>query len=562
MRKISFIFLALLFTGCSNSHPSEFSGHDFSEELCDDDYCVDEISKFEEGFYLSPVDLNAIASDSDGNIASTNTLLVKFNDNASVSEIEGVLDSLNTKISAFIPYVNIFELIFDCDSIEQIEENISTLLASGIVELAEKNYVAKLESLDIESSNENGLWGFEIIKLAEAYHFIEQNGITLHPVRIAVLDAGFNLSHKEFSGLEIADQFDFGDNDNDVYPSFDKEGELIYHGTQVAGIILAQNNDDGLNGIVPNASLLAYKIFPNKSNFTSLLGSTERSLITATIWATKHGASVINYSGRIMAINNVRNPLNLLRLTIINAHQSGIVFVASAGNGNGELYCTKDYWPEECNIGDEATYHFPSAFPEVISVGATGYDKFDIENRTEWSNYSQNDDPNILDLAAPGDSIALLDIGDSYTTGLGTSFSSPMVAGLSGLLRSIRPELNPDEIRRIIYESATEILVTYPDGVFHNWRRINVLEAVKKATHDMILPNHGIGKSCVENNDCDFDLFCISSVCTEFCFEEKDRGQDLGWTCDNCNLFCECPIGTTCTSFLQPSGRIPLKICL
>lgn len=529
------LFCILLF-GCSDNENSSY--FEKAKELCRQRYCVTEISEFENDFLLSPIDIENVLLDIEGNIISGNTVLVKFKDNISLSNIQITLDEIGAKISAFIPDVNIFELKFEFNSAEEIEESISTLLASGIVELAEKNYVAKLESLDIESSNENGLWGFEIIRLTEAYHFIEQNGIIFHPVKIAILDNGFDLNHREFSGLDY-ESFDFGDIDNDVsVENLDSDDKG--HGTATAGVIVAQNNGFGLSGIAFNANLIALKLFPDSNKFDNK--TFLRNVVAGIIYAVKKDASVINMSFQVFV-----NPsdIGFLEIAVNYAYAHNVVMVASSGN-----------------TGIDATNHFPSAFSNVISVGATGYDEYGLENRTNWSGFSQNDDPDILTLAAPGKDLRLLGIDNSFAIGEGTSFAAPLVSGLAGLLKQIRPELNPDEIRKIIYESATEILVTYPDGVSHNWRRINVLAAVKKATHEMYLPNHGIGKNCVVSSDCDFDLFCISGICTETCFEEKDRDQDLGVSCDNCNLFSECPVGTTCKSFDQSFGRVPLRICL
>jgi len=525
------LFCILLF-GCSNNENSSY--FEKAKELCRQRYCVTEISEFENDFLLSPIDIENVSLDIEGNIISGNTVLVKFKDNVSLSNIQITLDEIGAKISAFIPDVNIFELRFEFNSVEQIEKKISILLASEIVELVEKNYVAELESLDIESSTEDGLWGFEVIRLAEAYHFIEQNGIIFHPVKIAILDNGFDLNHRDFSGLDY-ESFDFGNVDDDV-SVVNNDG----HGTATAGIIVAQNDGLGLNGIAFDASLIAIKIFPDSnssSNKTFL-----RNVVGGIIYAVKKDASVINMSFQVFV-----NPsdIGFLEIAVNYAYAHNVVMVASSGN-----------------TGIDATNHFPSAFSDVISVGATGYDEYGLENRANWSGFSQNDDPDILTLAAPGKDLRLLGIDNSFAIGEGTSFAAPLVSGLAGLLKQIRPELHPDEIRKIIYESATEILVTYPDGVSHNWRRINVLEAVKKATHEMDLPHHGIGKNCVVSSDCDFDLFCISGICTETCFEEKDRDQNLGVSCDNCNLFSECPVGTTCKSFDQSFGRVPLRICL
>jgi len=66
-----------------------------------------------------------------------------------------------------------------------------------------------------------------------------------------------------------------------------------------------------------------------------------------------------------------------------------------------------------------------------------------------------------VDVAAPGLSVHTTKVGGGYGTFSGTSAASPHVAGLAGLLLSVRPELTPDEVRQIIMDSSEPL--DWPD---------------------------------------------------------------------------------------------------
>src|SRR5581483_2683899 len=63
-----------------------------------------------------------------------------------------------------------------------------------------------------------------------------------------------------------------------------------------------------------------------------------------------------------------------------------------------------------------------------------------------------------LDLVAPGVGIlSTIPSGYSSSGGDGTSFSSPMVAGVAALIRSVNPNLSIDDVTRDIDQSATNL---------------------------------------------------------------------------------------------------------
>ena len=524
MRKKLWLLACLALLSCDKDKDENINLGDFGKQVCEDDICVDNIKEIEGGFLVSPIDIDKTGEDSQGNMISSNTVLVRFNNEARIKEI---VENVRGKISAFIPGVNIYEIRFDFDSTEMVEIKIYELMSYGEVDLVEKNFVFELEDLDIEDSELkgtyvwNGAWGFEAIKLAEAYDFIEENNIELHPVKVAVLDSGFDLDHKELSGLYIANTYDLADADKSVFPDKNKKGEINYHGTQTAGIILAQNGNDGINGVAFNAQLLAYKVVPSKENQEWTI---ERAIIQGIELAVEDGASVVSISLGTDSAEDFES-LDFL----LEAMRSDVIIVASAGND-----------------GDDARHHYPSAFPGVISVGAIDSDGA----RAEFSNYSKDNDENILTLAAPGDKLLLLGPNNSYQyipegEGItsGTSFSAPFVAGLAALLKSIKPDLTAGEVRQIMIDSADTIFVLYPDGSAHVWKRINAKKAVEMAHGLEQMSVDILGKACKTHSDCGLNGFCDDDFCKIYCLNEDDMPNS---NCDEVNCYNSCPSGARC----------------
>ena len=169
----------------------------------------------------------------------------------------------------------------------------------------------------------------------------------------------------------------------------------VGHGTHVSGIIGATvNNSEGVAGMS-----WYNKIMPVKVLDSSGAGSTY-SVAQGIIWATDHGAKVIN-----MSLGNYAQA-DFLHDAIKYAYEHDVVMIAASGNDNT----------------DRPGY--PAAYPEVFAVAATDSNK----EKASFSNYGD-----YIDVAAPGDSIASTYPGSQYAALSGTSMASPHVAALSRL---------------------------------------------------------------------------------------------------------------------------------
>jgi type VII secretion-associated serine protease mycosin len=253
-------------------------------------------------------------------------------------------------------------------------------------------------------------------------------------VIVAVIDTGVQSDHPDLAG-RLTEGY------NVINPGAPPEDD-VGHGTHVAGIIAATvNNAEGVAGMTWYT-----KIMPIKALDSSGTGSTY-SVAEAVIWATDHGADVINLS-----LGNYAQAA-FLHDAIKYARGRGVLIVAASGNDNT----------------DQPGY--PAAYPEVLAVAATDPDT----GRAYFSNYGD-----YIDLAAPGTNIPSTYPGGRYAALSGTSMASPHVAALIALVRSVNPGLSPDEITQLLRETATDMGAPGPDPEY-GYGVIDVRRALERA---------------------------------------------------------------------------------
>lgn len=229
--------------------------------------------------------------------------------------------------------------------------------------------------------------------------------------------------------------------DNDNTPNDD-----YGHGTAVAGIALAQtNNNLGIAGIaggwenIKGVRLMVLRI-----------GASGYTVWQAITYAVRNNAKVINMS---IGAGGISNAIN------IAANEYNCVIVAAAGNYNHNPL-------NPCIPITPTSISYPASDPNVIAVGAS------IENDNRKELCDGTDAPNWgscygpqLDVVAPGIHTWTTDItgsagrdpGNYWASMGGTSGASPHVAGLAALIRSKKPYLKWWQVRDIIRHTADKV---------------------------------------------------------------------------------------------------------
>ena len=226
--------------------------------------------------------------------------------------------------------------------------------------------------------------------------FMWSKGITGKNVKIAVIDSGCDINHKDLKNRIIGGRnFTTEDNSN-----VNKYQDYNGHGTHVCGTIAASNNNYGLTGVAPGARLLVLKSLDKNGS------GTMKSIIDAINFAIIQKVDIISMS------LGTSTDVPQLHQVIKKAIDSDILVVCAAGN-------------EEYRIGNTEEFSYPAAYNEVISVGAVDFSK----SAARFSDSNKE-----VDLVAPGVNIISTFLDGKYETLSGTSMATPHVAGFLALL--------------------------------------------------------------------------------------------------------------------------------
>jgi subtilisin family serine protease len=228
---------------------------------------------------------------------------------------------------------------------------------------------------------------------------------------IAIIDSGVDPTHPDLSD-KLLSGYNFVENNTDTH-------DVRGHGTAVAGTAAAiSNNVAGVAGVAWGNPIMPLVVL-NSDNLASYY-----NVARAITFAADNGIRVINLSlGGPSSSSTVQNAINY-------AWTKGTLIFASAGN-----YAT-------------STPCYPAACEHAVAVSATT----SSDTRASFSNYGA-----WIDIAAPGTSILTTNRGGGYGYWNGTSFSSPVAAGLAGLIISANPDLTNTQVVEIITQNADDL---------------------------------------------------------------------------------------------------------
>jgi len=341
---------------------------------------------------------------------------------------------------------------------------------------AEPVYRTKACALRVDPNDTKFLegvqWYLENLDVPEAW-VIEPGDPAIEPlpavsdVAVAVLDTGIDYFHDDlmpdpddvenlYENFKILPGADFINGDADPQ---DDNG----HGTMVAGIIAARTgNANGIASISWNARLIPVKVLDSEGMGTSVTTADGIWHAVHTFMVQREKIDPFDQEGNIFANPfNARLIINMsyawegtglgasnMELDAVEyAIDHGSLLVAAAGDGARPL--------------DNGTNKiFPASYPGVIAVGAT-----DQAN-------ALSPDSNSLPMTANPDTAAFfvapgvdmvstypMSLSDGYAVGSGTSFSAACLTGVTALIWSQFPFLQPYQVIETLAEGADADIV-------------------------------------------------------------------------------------------------------
>ena len=293
------------------------------------------------------------------------------------------------------------------------------------VEYAEPNYYCYIMGKEFIAES------YSANPMVKEQWYLDAYGVTelwdksiINPERpvIAIIDTGVDTEHPDLKDNCIAG-YDFVNSTSHVIDD-------NMHGTHVAGIAAASNNEMGIVGANPQALIMPIKVMDKNGQ-----GNTA-TILQGVNYAVEHGAKILNLS--LGGYSYSKSAADVYR----NASLSTII-VAAAGN---DRKCPYASHTGTLKHGNQPEPCFPGAYSFVLGVQATN-------QKGELASFSNYDDDGPLfsceasvdepdgfnyELKAPGTEIYSTLPGGGYGELQGTSMASPLVAGSISALMMVK----------------------------------------------------------------------------------------------------------------------------
>jgi hypothetical protein len=247
-------------------------------------------------------------------------------------------------------------------------------------------------------------------------------------VNIAVLDTGIDYTHPDIDdNVAWGANFVGGVEKYGVKKADDNHG----HGTMVAGLAAAENNDRGIVGVAPHAKIYSIKVL-NENNY-GYYSWWIRGLDAAVKGpdnqlGTDDDADIVSVS--LGGDSNSES----LKNAIESASEYSLIVTAAMNSGDGD--------PTTNEV------HYPAKYPETIAVAATTRNDQTATFSSEGAE---------VEVAAPGVGILTLSKDGGTNSFSGTSASTPLVSGTLALMMAKNQSMSANEYRRILRKTAVDI---------------------------------------------------------------------------------------------------------
>ena len=262
-------------------------------------------------------------------------------------------------------------------------------------------------------------------------------------VKIAVVDDGMDHYHEDLA-VNVNKNLN-----HDYTGNGDVRGSFQHHGTAVAGLIAARDNDIGVRGVAPRATIYGYNLLTGPVSLNQLDAMSRNPGVTAissNSWGGVDDPGLVQVTALWEAV---------VKTGVEKGYGGkGTFYVWAAGNGgdNGD----------NSNLEEYSNYYAITPVCAVNDDGIRSY--YSEEGANLWVCAPSND-------LRPGhQGIITIENSDRYRyTFGGTSASTPIVSGVAALMRQVNPEVTWRDLKLILANTARkndERNIGWEDGAF------------------------------------------------------------------------------------------------
>jgi len=343
-----------------------------------------------------------------GTTDSFNRYIVHARDDAGVDHCHQELAAMGGRIRKPLKLINAIV----CDLPAERARLLQTMESAAVIEPDARVYTQCFRRW--RQSAQEPSWGHDRIRASELWHVTRGQGS-----KIGIIDTGIDSNHPDLRGA-LAGAI----NTMDGVSSFKDDNG---HGTLVAGVIAARDNNIGVVGVAPEGMLYVARALDET-------GSGNLSdVIEAIEWCLDQGVDVINLS-----LGTSTQTASLQR-AVDAASRAGVLMVAAAGNAGPE----------------DNTVVYPAAYDTVIAVGAV-----DQENLVPGFSSRGPE----VDLVAPGVAIRSTWPRRRYREADGTSLATPFASGTVALYASLFPAYRAEALGALLERSTVELTGVAPNA--------------------------------------------------------------------------------------------------
>ena len=338
------------------------------------------------------------------------------------------------------------EIIRACvndEEIEYIEPDYQVeLLEDGELQIPEEDSEAPASVQDpyrekqynLDMMNVPAVWkrGFEGQDTDSVIDMDQDGDPGNDPIVVAVIDSGLKEGHEDIDWTRVIPGRSFLEN-----PEYDSTDDENGHGTAVAGIIAAKK-DNGIciAGLLQEVQIMPLRVFGSgkKAANSMAVDAINYAVDQQELYLSSHGMQ-----GADVAVINMSFGTDgedeAMKEACERAVNAGILLVSAAGNDGN----TTPQYPAQYTMG-------------VGSINKNGNVAYTSQrlSDTNGDGYA-----NKVWVTAPGEQIYSLDSSRSACACRnGTSFSTPEVAALGALCKSIQNNMTQDEFMTLLKDTA------------------------------------------------------------------------------------------------------------